>query len=467
MKKSSKIFRTLKDPPITKVISPLQDFIRQEAASSKILLVCIALGLLWANIPWGDTYNLVWNFELGFKVGTFEIYKPLLLWINDGLMAIFFFVIGLELKREFLIGGLSNFRESLISIVAATGGIIFPAIIFISINPPSFPGVNGWNIPIATDIAIALGILSLFSFNIPKKIKLLLASMAIFDDLVAIIIIAIFHSHSLNWIFLGIGIGITALLIVFNVLGIRKSVFYIIPGLVLWVCIFLSGIHATIAGVVLALTIPATKRIDLDDFFAIQEKSFDTLCEIQEDEDKASCYNRIITQISAIEKSCRNIQTPLQILEHQFIGIVAFFIVPLFAIANSGINFFALETNPFTERIFWGIFCGLVIGKPTGVFLFIFLLTRFKAFKLPSNIKWLHIMGIGFLMGIGFTMSNFIAGLAYSTDAAFLSSAKIAILVGSLISGVAGYVVFHFSIKKFKDKPNKTKSEEGDITSSV
>lgn len=447
MKKPSKIFRTIKEPPITKVISPLQDFIEKEASSSKVLLICIAIGLLWANIPWGDTYNLVWNQQLGFTISSFSLYKPLLLWINDGLMAVFFFVIGLELKREFMVGGLSNIRESILSVVAATGGIIIPAVIFISINPPMFEGSEGWNIPVATDIAIAIGVLSLFSSKIPKKVKLLLTSMAIFDDLAAIVIIAIFHSATINWIFLGISIGITVLLIVINLLGIRRSVFYLILGIFLWVSIFLSGLHATIAGVILALTIPATKRIDLDDFFALQEKSFDNLCEIREEEDLAACYNRLVTQIHAIETSCRNVQTPLEILEHQLIGITAFFIVPLFALANSGINFFTLGINPFTERIFWGIFCGLVIGKPVGVLLFAFLFTRLKAFNLSKNCNWLHIIGVGFLMGIGFTMANFIAGLAYADNSTYLAVAKIAILLGSLISGVIGYVVLHYSTK--------------------
>ncbi|MBD3189431.1 MAG: Na+/H+ antiporter NhaA [Candidatus Heimdallarchaeota archaeon] len=462
MKRPGKIFKTIKEPPITKVISPLQDFIEKEASSSKVLLICIALGLLWANIPWGDTYNLVWNQQLGFTISSFSLYKPLLLWINDGLMAVFFFVIGLELKREFMIGGLSNIRESILSVVAATGGIIVPVIIFISINPPTFPGVDGWNVPVATDIAIAIGILSLFSYKIPKKVKLLLTSMAIFDDLGAIVIIAIFHSAAINWIFLGISIGITVLLVAINLLGIRRSVFYFILGVFLWVSIFLSGIHATISGVILALTIPATKRIDLEDFFALQEKSFENLCEIREEEDLAACYNRLVTHIHALETSCRNVQTPLEILEHQLIGITAFFIVPLFALANSGINFFTLGTNPFTERIFWGIFCGLVFGKPIGVLLFTFLFTRLKAFKLSRNVNWLHIIGIGFLMGIGFTMANFIAGLAYAENATYLAVAKIAILLGSLLSGVIGYVVLHFSIKKLevdllaKSKENST-----------
>jgi NhaA family Na+:H+ antiporter len=456
---SDKIFRTMKDPPITKVISPIQDFIQKEASSSKILLVCIALGLLWANIPWGDTYNMVWNTRVGFSLGSFSIYKPLLLWINDGLMAVFFFVIGLELKREFMVGGLSNIRESLLSVVAASGGVIVPAVIFLAITPLEFAGVDGWNIPVATDIAISIGVLSLFSYRIPKKVKLLLTSMAIFDDLVAIIIIAIFHSSALNWIFIGISIGIVVLLITFNLLGIRKTVFYFIPGLLLWVSIFLSGIHATIAGVVLALTIPATKRIDLEDFFAIQEKSFDNLCEIREEEDLAHCYNRVMTQVKAIETSCRNIQTPLQILEHSLVGITAFLIVPIFALANSGINFFTLGTNPFTKRIFWGIFCGLVIGKPLGVILFTFLFTRFKAFKLSKNVNWLHILGIGFLMGIGFTMANFIAGLAYADNDTFLAIAKIAILLGSLISGVAGYIVLNYSVKKLGSGGKKSEEK--------
>ncbi|MFW9923959.1 MAG: Na+/H+ antiporter NhaA [Candidatus Thorarchaeota archaeon] len=443
-----RIFKTIKNPPILRVVSPLQRFIQQEATSSKVLLAGILIGLIWANIPWGDTYNFVWDTIVSINIGNYSLSQPLLLWINDGLMVLFFFVIGLELKREFLIGGLSDLKDSLLSILAAFGGMIFPAIFFVIINPPGTDGAMGWNIPVATDIAIAIGVLSFFSYKIPKRIKLFLTSMAIFDDLASIVIIAIFHSSNLNWIFIGISLGIIALLVVFNLIGIRNSFFYLVPGIFLWGCVLVSGVHATVSGVILAATIPATKRIDLDDFYCMSKKSLNDISDIQVDTDEVSCYNRVITQVHALEDGFRNIQAPLQILEHKLMGISAFIIVPLFALANSGVNFFGLGTNPFTERTFWGVFCGLVVGKPIGVLLVTFIVTRFKAFKLPSNVNWLHITGMACLMGVGFTMSSFLAGLAFINDPALLSTAKIAILLGSLISGALGYFVLHFSVKK-------------------
>ncbi|NHJ05113.1 MAG: Na+/H+ antiporter NhaA [Candidatus Heimdallarchaeota archaeon] len=456
-----RIFKTIKNPPILRVVSPLQRFIQQEATSSKILMACIFVGLIWANIPWGDTYNFVWETIISINIGNSSLSQPLLLWINDGLMVLFFFVIGLELKREVLIGGLSDLKDSLLSIVAAIGGMIFPAIFFIIINPPSSDGAVGWNIPIATDIAMAIGVLSFFSYKIPRRIKLFLTSMAIFDDLASIIIIAIFHSSNLNWAFIGISLGIVALLVIFNLIGIRNSFFYLVPGVFLWGCVLLSGVHATVSGVILAATIPATKRIDLADFYSMSKKSLNDISEIEIDTDEVSCYNRVITQVYALEDGFRNIQAPLQILEHKLIGISAFIVVPLFALANSGVNFFTLGANPFTERVFWGVFCGLVLGKPMGILIVVSIMSRFKSFKLPANVNWLHIVGMACLMGIGFTMSSFLAGLAFASNEMLLSSAKIAILLGSLLSGIIGYVVLHFSVKKMElDLAKKSSTEE-------
>ncbi|MBD3192638.1 MAG: Na+/H+ antiporter NhaA [Candidatus Heimdallarchaeota archaeon] len=444
-----KIFRTVKDPPILRVVSPLQKFIKQEAASGKILLACIVVGIIWANIPFGDSYNYFWNIELSISLSFLTIAQPLIHWINDGLMAIFFFVIGLELKREILIGGLSNLKDASLSIFTAIGGMVFPAIIFISINPPKTIGAKGWGIPMATDIAIALGILSFFSYRIPKRIKLFLTSMAIIDDLGAILVVAIFYSHSMNWLFFGLALGIIGILILFNRLGFRNILMYVIPGIFLWLFMLKSGIHATIAGVVLAATIPATKRIDLCDFYDMSKKSLRDISDLELDPDEVSCYTRVISQVHALEEGFRNIQAPLSIIEHKLIGWVAFFIVPLFAISNAGINFGALTTNPLTERVFWGIFLGLIIGKPLGILLVIWITKKLKFFEMPSNINWFHLVGMANLMGIGFTMASFMAGLSFSENNVLLTTAKIAILIASIISGLVGFVFLRLAIKKF------------------
>ena len=452
MSKKSRIYRTIKNPPIIKVVSPLQRFIEKEATSSKILLACILFGIIWANIPLGNTYEVFWNINLGIQIWNLDLTQPLIWWINDGLMTIFFFVIGLELKREIIVGGLNDKKDAFFALLTGLSGMIFPVIFFMFLNYPGSSTFKGWSIPISTDIAIALGILSLFSYNIPKKIRLILTSMAIIDDIGSIIIISIFYSHSINWLFFGLSIAIIVLLMLFNFLGIRNLLFFIIPGIILWFFILSSGIHATIAGVICAAAIPATKRIDLCDFYDISKKSLNDISEIELDPDDVSCYNRVISQVHALEKGFENIRTPLNIIEHKLIGWVAFLIVPIFTIANSGINFFLLETNPFTNRLFWGIILGLVLGKPIGVLLVTIIGIRTKLFIKPDNVNWYHLLGMSFLRGIGFTMSIFLGGLAFSSDLELLSIAKIAVLFGSLISGIAGFVFLKLSIRKQKSK---------------
>jgi len=448
MSEKSRIFKTIKNPPIIKVVSPLQRFIEKEATGSKILLVCILLGLIWANIPWGDTYETFRNIEVGISFWNVSITQPLIWWINDGLMTIFFFVIGLELKREIIVGGLNDKRDAFVAIITGIMGMIFPMVFFMAINYPRFDSFKGWSVPAATDIAIAIGIISLFSYKIPKKIRLMITAMAIIDDVGSIIIIAIFHSHSINWLFFGLSIVIIGILVVFNIVGIRNSFFYIIPGLVLWFFILSSGIHATISGVILAATIPATKRIDLCDFYDISKKSLNDISELELNPDEITCYNRVIAQVYALEKGFQNIRTPLDILEHKLIGWVAFLIVPIFALTNSGINFFALNINPFTNRLFWGIIIGLILGKPLGIFLGITICLKTKLFTKPSNVNWYHLFGMCFLMGIGFTMANFLAGLSFYEHSDLLSIAKIAILLGSLVSGIIGYLLFRTAVRR-------------------
>ncbi|NHJ87962.1 MAG: Na+/H+ antiporter NhaA [Asgard group archaeon] len=448
-----KIYRTVKDPPIARVISPLQRFIQQEANSSKILLICIILGLIWANIPFDYSYADFWSVEISIGFGSaISVSQPLIWWINDGLMVLFFVVIGLEIKREIIIGGLNDIKDAAFSIVAALGGMIFPIVIFMSINHPSMETFQGWSVPVATDIAIALGVISLFSYKVPKKIRLILTSMAIIDDIGSIILIAIFYSHTFNWIYFLVSLAIIGILVAFNRLGFRNLLFYIIPGIGLWFSILYTGIHTTLAGVILAITIPATKRIDLNDFYDISKKSLNSISEISTSTDEVSCYTRVISQVQALENGCRNIRAPIEIIEHKMMGWVAYVVVPLFALANSGINFFELTINPFSSRLFWGIFLGLVLGKPIGVFLTTFISHRAKLFVKPANVSWLHLVAMSCLMGIGFTMSNFIAVLSFGVNLDFLGISRIAILLASIISGIVGFLLFRRTTKDLIDE---------------
>ena len=455
-----RIYNTLKNPPIVKISSPLQKFIHKEASGSRVLLICILLGLIWINIPFGDSYTNFWNIYIGFEIGNYDFHQSLLHWINDGFMAIFFFLIGLELKRELIVGGLTDLKEASLSIIAALGGMIFPAVIYLIFNPIGSEGIHGWGISMSTDIAISLGILALFSYNIPRKLKLLLTSIAIIDDLGAILIIAIFYSSSIQWIFLLVSGLIVGLLLVFNKLGIRNNSMYIIPGILLWFFVFQSGIHATLSGILLAITIPATKRIDIQEFHDMTDKTLGYIKDIDLQEGDSIVYSRYKAVIQALENGFRNIQTPLEILEHKIINWVAFLIVPLFGLANSGINFWTLDGSSFSVNVFLGVFLGLLIGKPLGMLSFSFFYSKTKFFKLPTNVNWLQLVGIGFLAGIGFTMSNFIAGLAFSDASSFLDTAKIAILLASIISAIIGYLVLRYSIKIRERKTQESTQKE-------
>ena len=443
-----KIYRTLKNPPVLRISTPLQKFIQKEASGSRILLICIIIGLIWINLPFGESYTNLWEMQIGFSMGIFNFNQSLLLWINDGLMAIFFFVIGLELKRELLVGGLADIKEASLSIIASIGGMIIPAIIFIIFNNPGSEGIVGWGTPMSTDIAISLGILALFSYKIPKKLKLLLTSIAIIDDLGAILAIAIFYTSQIEWIFLLLGIIIFTILLLLNHLGVRNIIFYIIPGLFLWFFIFQSGLHATLSGVLLAITIPASKRIDLSEFQDTSRKTLNYISEIDLAEGEVVVYDRYKASIHALESSFKSIQTPLEIIEYKLINWVAFLIVPLFGLANSGINIISIFRGSFSVNIFLGVFFGLLLGKPLGMMLFSWLYTKTKFGKLPSTVNWLQFLGMGFLGGIGFTMSNFIARLAYESNISFLDSAKIGILIASIVAAIVGYVILSYSIKR-------------------
>ena len=450
-----KIFNSLKDPPIVRIVSPLQKFIQKEASGSRILLICILIGLIWINLPFGDTYTNFWNIEIGFNIGSLDFHQSILHWINDGLMAIFFFLIGLELKREIIVGGLSDLKEASLSIFAALGGMVFPALIYLIFNPPKSTSIAGWGVPMSTDIAIAVGILALFSYNIPRKLRLLLTSIAIIDDIGSILIIAIFYSKEINWIFLLISGIILGFLILFNKIGVRKNIIYIIPGIILWFFVFQSGIHSTLTGILLAITIPATKRIDIDEFHSISCKTLNSISEINPNEEEVIRYTRYMASIKALEDGFKKIQTPLEILEHKLINWVVFIIVPIFALANSGIEFNALAGSNFSASVFLGIFLGLLIGKPLGMLVFTYLYSKTKFFSFPKNVSWIQIIGIFFLGGIGFTMSNFIAGLAFSDNTEFLTVAKLAILIASIISASIGFTIIRFSIRKRVKKDSK------------
>ena len=424
--------------PIDKLIHPVNRFIHLEYTSGIVLFLGVVIALIWVNSPYSESYNHLWDIEFAFGFDKNVLSHPLHLWINDGLMAIFFFVIGLELKREFIAGELSTLSKASLPMVAALGGMLVPAAIYTAFNYGA-ASEHGWGIPMATDIAFALALLSIAGKHIPASIKVFLSALAVADDLGAVLVIAFFYSAGIVWMPLLIGVGFLAILAIGNVLGIRSSTFYLLIGFGVWVGFLLSGVHPTIAGVLVAFTIPARTKINEKQY---SERLNQLSAEFDEEIPNRSTLTTpkqhdTIEQINALSLAA---QTPLQKIETALHPWVAFVIMPLFALANAGIvigaDFFSVLINPVSI----GVTLGLVIGKFIGVLLFTWLLVKSGIGALPEGATWKHIMGVALLAGIGFTMSLFVSALAFN-NAAMINQAKYGILLASLIAGVAGVIV--------------------------
>lgn len=423
---------------IDKLLQPVHKFIQLEYTGGLVLFGCVLIAVAWANI-WGiDSYHHFWDLHISVGFEQFKLDKPLHVWINDGLMAIFFFVIGLELKREFLDGELSTLKSASLPMVAALGGMIVPAVIYAVINGGK-PSINGWGIPMATDIAFALGILSLAGKSIPASVKVFLSALAVADDLGAVLVIAIFYTDHISIVFLATGLGFLLILWIGNVLGVRHVLFYILVGIIVWIAFLYSGVHATIAGVLIAFTIPARTKIDENLYL----KNLKVLSEKFEAEIP---NNSILTTpsqhhiIEHIKQLSQDAETPLQKIEHQLHPWVAFLIMPLFALSNAGIEIGNGFLSSLGSHVSIGIIAGLVIGKFVGVFGFTWLMIKSRIASLPNSASWRHITGVAALAGVGFTMSLFISGLAFK-DEGMIDAAKAGILVGSIIAGVAGMLI--------------------------
>lgn len=379
-------------------------FFESSQSSGILLIFCVAIALGIANSSLAENFQNFLDQEVG--VNLFHLKYPVSIWINDGLMATFFLLVGLEIKREVVEGELSSFRNASLPIFAAIGGMLVPAIIYTIFNFGTEYS-NGWGIPMATDIAFSLAIISMLGKKVPNSIKIFLAALAIVDDLGAILVIAIFYTEQIHWIFILLSLGVSVLLFLLNYFKVTKIVFYLIPGIFLWYFLHHSGIHATIAGVVLAFSIP--------------------------------------TNVSDVEIS------PLEKLEHQLHLPVSFFIMPIFALTNTNITFTSGMINGLFSGLGLGIVCGLVVGKLIGINLFSWIAIRFKISSLPQNSSWNQMLGVGLLAGIGFTMSIFIALLSFKGEIQIQDEAKFAILIASFIAAVSGYVILSLSSSKNRE----------------
>jgi NhaA family Na+:H+ antiporter len=418
----------------------MQEFIQSSTASGIVLLLAAAAALVVANTPLRADYEGLLNSYIGFEAGPYELRETLLHWINDGLMAVFFFQVGLEIKRELWAGELSNLRAALLPILAAFGGALVPALIYVAINLGS-DGTSGWGIPMATDIAFALGVLALAGSRVPYALKILLTAIAIIDDLIAVLVIALFYSGSIDFGALGIGFAFLGLLFLMNMLGVRTIPVYALVGVLVWLAFLESGVHATVAGVLAALTIPARNRIDQPTFLnraralldRFEESSSREPYSILQDQEQQ-------TAIISLEQECEAVQAPLQKMEHALHNWVSFAIMPLFALANAGVAFSmdALE-GAGALPVALGIGVGLLVGKPLGLLGMAWLAVRLGWVSLPAGIGWGHLGALAMLGGVGFTMSLFIATLAFS-DSSLLETAKLGILAASLAAGILGFL---------------------------
>ena len=378
---------------VKKIGNALQEFIEQETSAGIILFCAAVAAMIAINSAFNPYYLAFLNIPVALQFGALEIAKPLALWINDGLMAIFFFLVGLEVKRELLEGQLSSIEQASLPAIAAVGGMAVPALIFLYFNWTVPENINGWAIPAATDIAFALGVLALLGKHAPVSLKILLLAIAIIDDIGAIVIIALFYTTEVSSLSLLLAGGGTALLFAMNRLGVVRTAPYILVGTFLWICVLKSGVHATLAGVIAALAIPL---------------------------------------------NAKDGSSPLKHLEHFLHPWTAFLVLPLFAFANAGVSLAGLQLEDLMAPLALGIAAGLVVGKQIGVFGFMFLATRIGLVKRPDGVTWLQLYGLACLTGVGFTMSLFIGNLAF-VEPDQIETVKLGVISGSLISGLLGY----------------------------
>ena len=419
------------------VLRPIERFMAAESAGGILLLASAVAALVWVNSPWADSYHQVWHIQLGLRFGGRPYAMSLEHWVNDGLMAVFFVVVGLEIKRELLIGELASVRRASLPVAAAVGGMVVPALIYFAINVGG-SGKSGWGIPMATDIAFAAGVVTLVGRGVPTSVKVFLLAVAIVDDLGAVLVIALFYTNHISTAALEAAGMLFGLLVLLNVLRVHRILPYVVVGVGLWVATLFSGLHATIAGVLLAFTIPATRQIEEGPFVEHVRRVLNDF------EGEATAFPDKITgeqshALHVIEQASRAVQTPLARLEHMLLTPVTFIIIPVFALANAGVllRFGGAKGG---EAVAWGVLAGLIVGKPVGVLAASWVAVKTGLAALPEEGTWRHLFGISILCGIGFTMSLFVANLAFE-EGPQLVAAKLGILAASLVCGIAGSVV--------------------------
>ncbi len=483
-------------PIVMQLLSPARRFRRVQYLSAIILIIAVLAALLWSNSPWASAYFSLWQTPVSVGFGSSQFNKPLLLWINDALIALFFFVIGLELKRELLAGELSNSRKALVPLIAAMGGIAAPAFVYLAVVVYSGGGeaLRGWAIPAATDTAFAIGLLAAFRDRVPLSAKVFLTTFAIADDVAATLIIAFFYSGALNYPSLVTVCGLLAAMMFCNLLGFRNISVYAVLSLLVWGAVLESGIHPTIAGLLCAFFIPAFRRLEPTVFV---ERAREVLngfeSSLGDYEPRSHSTQAQQAQFSTLEKMAVEVQTPLQRLENGLHPWVAYIIVPIFIFANAGV---ALQSQDHSllelaiHPVSVAVIAGLAIGKPAGIFLATWLAVRSRIFALPDGMSWRHLLGVSFLGGIGFTMSVFIISLAFGAghgggqgvghaaasaemigqayahhggSALEASAGKLGVIIGSALAGLLGFACLSFKKKHTQSGDAPTRQDRGRV----
>lgn len=424
--------------PVRRWTRPLLRFLEIEAASGVLLLLCTVAALALANSSWAQQYHDFWHTYAGVTIGSWTLKHSLVHWVNDGLMTIFFFTVGLEIKREIVTGELRELRKASLPVMAALGGMVAPALIYLSLQYGQ-PGARGWGIPMATDIAFVVGFLVLLGKRVPLGLKIMLLALAIADDIGAVLVIALFYSTDLSLTALGAaGFGLL-LTLVWQRVGVRQVGLYVLLGAAIWLAFIASGIHPTIAGVLLGLLTPSAAWISTTTLTSIVDRAMNRL---QESPDWEDAPDRTFV-LDELQTASLEATSPLERLQHALHPWVAFGIMPVFALANAGV---AIEAEFATSRVALAVALGLVVGKPLGIFVFSWLAVKLGIARLPTGVNWAAVFGGGCLAGIGFTMSLFVAGLALQGD--MLEAGKLGTLMGSTVSAILGCVILLFSLRK-------------------
>ena len=425
-------------PLLARVLRPFQEFVESEALGGVLLFGSTIVALIWANSPWCDAYTALWKLPISVGPANAPLTLSLHHWVDDGLMAIFFLLVGLEIKRELLVGELASPRQAALPVAGALGGVLLPALLYALVNWDG-AGARGWGIPMATDIAFALAIVRALGSRVPYGLTMFLAALAIVDDLVAVLVIAVFYTVSVEMQALGLAAAIMAVLVVLNRAGVRALGPYLALGVMLWLAVLASGVHATIAGVLLALTIPVETPLDAVRFSADARALLDDFDRGETGDARVLTSAEQQESLHALHVAARRVNPPLLRLEHALHRPVAVAVLPLFALANAGVGLSGLG-DTLVSPVAGGIELGLVVGKPAGITLASWLAVKLGLAALPADVTWLRLHGAAWLAGIGFTMALFIATLSFG-ESPMLETAKAGILAGSVVAGMIGWTI--------------------------